>query len=283
MSNSKEFPVSELCKVVGITRSGYYEWRSRKQSSRARENQLLKSKIVEVFAASDETYGAPRITIELKEQGFKCSETRVARIMSKNGLKAVAGRKFKPQTTDSEHSEPVSSNVIEQDFSTEYFGQKVGCDITYIPTGEGFLYLAVVIDFYSRKVLGHAFSNSLESSLVCQALVKAVGKHDLPEELVHHSDRGSQYASFRYRALLKSLKFTQSMSRAGNCYDNALVESFFHTLKVERVHRRNYATRAIARADVESYINNWYNVSRRHSSLGMLSPTGFLTRAKKAA
>jgi putative transposase len=179
--------------------------------------------------------------------------------------------------------EPISENIIDQDFTATEFGQKVGCDITYIPTQEGWLYLAVVVDFFSRKILGYAFSDSLETGLICEALIKAVGKHKLPKELIHHSDRGSQYASERYRALLKGLDLTQSMSRAGNCYDNAMVESFCHTLKVEKVHRINYSTRNLAKIDIENYINYWYNSQRRHSALGMISPNKFLLHAESVA
>lgn len=275
--------MSIMCQVLKLSRSGFYEWSNRRPSARAIANQKLLTEVKTVYEASDETYGSPRVTVELKARGVSCSKSRVARVMHKAQLYAVAGRKFKPQTTDSKHSEPISENVVNQDFSATETGQKVGCDITYIPTAQGWLYLAVVVDFFSRKILGYAFSNRLESDLVCEALVKAVGKNKLPEQLLHHSDRGSQYASFRYRLLLKSLGITQSMSRAGNCYDNALVESFFHTLKVERVHRRKYLTRQTAKIDIENYINYWYNSQRRHSSLGMLSPIEFLKTYRKAA
>ena len=283
MKNKAEFSVNLMCQVLKLSRSGFYEWNNRAPSARAIANQELLTEVKTVYEVSDQTYGSPRVTSELNAQGIKCSKSRVARVMHRARLFAVAGRKFKPQTTDSNHSEPISENVVNQDFSASDIGQKLGCDITYIPTAQGWLYLAVVVDFYSRKILGHAFSNRLESGLVCEALIKAVGNNKLPEKLLHHSDRGSQYASFRYRALLKSLGIAQSMSRAGNCYDNALVESFFHTLKVERVHRRKYLTRDSAKIDLENYINYWYNSQRRHSSLGMLSPIEFLKTHRKAA
>jgi len=283
MKNRKEFPVKNLCKVMGISKAGFYEWAGRKEPDRTGANKLLLGEIIQIFNKSDETYGSPRIAYELKENGVACSKSRVARVMQKTGLKAVAGRKYKPQTTDSKHSEPIAENIVNQDFSSTSVGAKVGCDITYIPTKEGFVYLAVVIDFYSRKVLGHALSDSLETPLICHALMKAVATHALPSELLHHSDRGSQYASFRYRSLLKSLGIRQSMSRAGNCYDNSMVESFFHSLKVERVHRRFYHSKAIAKIDVDDYIKNWYNSSRRHSSIGMLCPNDFINNQKKVA
>jgi putative transposase len=283
MKNKAEFPVNLMCQVLKLSRSGFYEWNIREPSARAIANQELLAEVKTVYETSDETYGSPRVTSELKAKGISCSKGRVARVMHKAQLFAVAGRKFKPQTTDSNHSEPISENVVNQDFSATAVGQKVGCDITYIPTAQGWLYLAVVVDFYSRKILGHAFSNRLESGLVCEALIKAIGNNKLPDALLHHSDRGSQYASFRYRLLLKSLGITQSMSRAGNCYDNALVESFFHSLKVERIHRRKYLTRDSAKIDIENYITYWYNSQRRHSSLGMLSPKEFLNSHRKAA
>lgn len=283
MNNQGEFPVNLMCRVLKLSRSGFYEWHARKPSAQLIANQELLAEIKAVYEASDETYGSPRVTSELKARGIACSKSRVARVMHKAQLFAVAGRKFKPQTTDSNHSEPISENVVNQDFSAIEVGQKVGCDITYIPTAQGWLYLAVVVDFFSRKILGYAFSNRLDSGLACQALIKAVGNNKLPEQLLHHSDRGAQYASFRYRLLLKSLAITQSMSRAGNCYDNALVESFFHTLKVERVHRRKYQTRDSAKIDIENYINYWYNSQRRHSSLGMLCPAEFLKTHRQAA
>ena len=283
MKNKAEFPVKFMCQVLKLSRSGFYQWSKREPSARAIANQELLTEVKTVYETSDETYGSPRITSELKAKGISCSKSRVARVRHKAKLYAVAGRKFKPQTTDSNHAEPISENVVNQDFSATEVGQKVGCDITYIPTAQGWLYLAVVVDFFSRKILGYAFSNRLESGLVCEALIKAIGNNKLPAELLRHSDRGSQYASLRYRLLLKSLGIIQTMSRAGNCYDNALVESFFHTLKVERVHRRKYITRDSAKIDIENYINYWYNSQRRHSSLGMLSPKEFSKTHRKAA
>lgn len=244
---------------------------------------MLSVEVQKVFKRSDSTYGAPRIARRLKQMGHCCSKNRVARLMKEAGLRSVHRDKFRVITTDSSHREPIAENLLEQDFSARAVGEKVGCDITYIETDEGWLYLAVVLDFFSRKVLGYAFSDSLESGLTCEALLKAVGNHRLPSELIHHSDRGVQYACARYRALLKSLGMVQSMSRKGNCYDNATTESFFHTLKVERVHRRRYATRKIAAADVANYIDYWYNAERMHSSLDMQSPNEFIAQRKLAA
>lgn len=283
MKHREEFPVSVMCRVLGVSRAGYYDWVSREESPRAAETRELTGKIREVFDRSDSTYGSPRIARQLEKEGCKCSKTRVARLMKKEGLRSVHRDKFRVITTDSKHTEPVAENLLAQDFGATEVGEKVGCDITYIETDEGWLYLAVVLDFFSRRVLGYAFSDSLESGLCCEALIKAVGNHRLPSELLHHSDRGVQYASARYRALIKSLGMIQSMSRTGNCYDNAMTESFFHTLKVERVHRRRYRTRTIAAADVSQYIDGWYNSERLHSSLAMASPDEFIALKSIAA
>jgi len=283
MKHRKEYPVAKLCRVLRVSRAGYYEWLNRKDSPRGIENRKLSSEIRMIFEASDSTYGSPRIAGRLRKNGHQCSKNRAARLMRCAGLRAIQSDKYRVQTTDSRHSEPVAENLLGQDFSASEVGEKVGCDITYIETGEGWLYLAVVLDFFSRKVLGYAFADSLESGIVCEALIKAVGNHRLPAELIHHSDRGIQYASARYRALLKSLGMIQSMSRTGNCYDNATTESFFHTLKVERVHRREYATRRIAAADIANYIDGWYNAERLHSSLGMESPEEFIALRRLAA
>lgn len=283
MKHREEFSIVKMCKLLRVSRAGYYEWLTRIDSPRTIENGKLSIQIREIFERSDSTYGSPRIACRLTKDGHQCSKNRAARLMRKAGLRAIHGGKYKVQTTDSNHSEPVAENLLGQDFSASEVGEKVGCDITYIETGEGWLYLAVVLDFFSRKVLGYAFSESLESGIVCEALIKAVGNHRLPAELIHHSDRGVQYASARYRALLKSLGMIQSMSRTGNCYDNATTESFFHTLKVERVHRRKYATKKIAAADIANYIDGWYNAERLHSSIGMESPEEFIAQRCLAA
>lgn len=283
MKHRIEFPVSIMCRVLEVSRAGYYDWMNRPEAPRTMENRHLSVVVREVFEHSDSTYGSPRIARALEQRGYSCSKNRVARLMKNEGLCSVHRRKFKVNTTDSNHDEPIADNLLAQDFSASEVGEKVGCDITYIETDEGWLYLAVVLDFYSRRILGYAFSKSLESGIVCEALIKAVGNHRLPSDLLHHSDRGVQYASARYRALLRSLGMVQSMSRTGNCYDNAMTESFFHTLKVERVHRRRYRTRAIATADVAQYIEEWYNSERLHSSLGMRAPDDFIAQRRLAA
>ena len=192
--------------------------------------------------------------------------------MRTSGLKSVHRRKYKPQTTQSNHPFGISANILNQDFLAQQTNEKWGCDISYIQTLEGWLYLAIVMDFYSRKIVGYATGPTLEARLCCRALQQACLLRRTASELVHHSDRGVQYASAEYRALIKSHRFTQSMSRKGNCYDNAMVESFFHTLKVELVHRKKYLTRNEAREDIQKYIAGFYNTERRHSSLDYLSP-----------
>jgi len=203
--------------------------------------------------------------------------------MREANLASVHKQKFRPCTTNSKHRLPVAPNVISQDFSTSAPNEKWGGDISYIPTAEGFLYLAIVLDFFSRKVVGRAAGDSLESSLCCDALNMALLRRNPPSELIHHSDRGIQYASAVYTKILQENNFTQSMSRTGNCYDNAMVESFFHTLKVERVNRKNYQTKKEALDDIIDYIENWYNQKRSHSSLDYVSPTEYETQYQLAA
>ena len=279
----RNFPVRFLCQVCKVSSSGYYDWLGRRESSRARENRALTVEIRALFEESDSTYGAIRIYRELKKQGRKCSKNRVARIMRREGLVSVHKRKFRVCTTDSKHSLPVAQNIIDQDFSTLAPNRKWGGDITYVRTDEGFLYFAIVLDFYSRKIVGRAGGDSLHASLCCDALKMALLRRNPPSELIHHSDRGVQYASAEYTDLLTQRKFTQSMSRKGNCYDNAMVESFFHTLKVERVNRKHYATRQEALDDITDFIENFYNIKRSHSSLDYVSPTEYETQYKLAA
>lgn len=281
--NTSQYSVIELCEFVGISRSGYYEWHQREESERCRSNRKLMVEIKSSYKASRCTYGAIRVSKDLKSNNVICSKNRVARLMRSIGLKSVHRTKYKPQTTQSDHSEQISPNVVNQDFTALKPNQKWGCDITYIPTREGFVYLAVVLDFYSRKIVGYKMGTQLHAELCCEALRKAGLLRSPPEDLIHHSDRGVQYASIAYRKILKELKLIQSMSRTGNCYDNAMVESFFHTLKVELVHQNEYQTREECIRDVEGYITGFYNNTRLHSSLGYLSPVDFESINKIAA
>ncbi len=275
--------IRDLCSIVGVSRSGYYDWLKRAESLRSKANHQLLSFIKISYHASDRTYGAIRIHRDLKREGHSCSKNRVARLMSFHGIKSIHRLKYKPQTTQSRHNHPIAANLMNQDFKAKDINQKWGSDISYIKTSEGFLYLAIVMDFHSRKVVGFSMGSSLHAELCCQALKQALVLRQPPAELVHHSDRGVQYASLSYRSLLQDHDLIQSMSRRGNCYDNAMVESFFHTLKVERVYRRNYKTREEAKTDVANYIINFYNNRRLHSSLDYKSPVEFENFYKSAS
>jgi putative transposase len=277
------YPVRFLCKICQVSSSGYYEWLNRKESPRTKENRALTVRVRALFAESDSTYGAIRICRELKKQGVNCSKNRIARIMRHENLVSVHRKKFRPCTTNSKHRLPVAPNVISQDFSASAPNEKWGGDITYIPTAEGFVYLAVILDFFSRKIVGRAIGDSLHATLCCDALKMALLRRQPPKNLVHHSDRGVQYASAAYTKIIHENNFTQSMSRTGNCYDNAMVESFFHSLKVERVNRRNYQTKKEALIDITDYIENWYNQKRSHSSLDYVSPTEYESQYQLAA
>jgi len=216
-------------------------------------------------------YGSPRITRALQAQSVPCSHTRVERRMKKMGLKAVAKRKFKV-TTDSAHSNPVFDNVLKRDFTTTAINQKWVGDITYVATDEGWLYLAVIIDLHSRAVIGWSMSKRMKKDLVCDALLMALFKRKFPKDVVMHTDRGSQYCSKKYRAIIKNNKLSGSMSRKGNCWDNAIAESFFHTLKTELIHVSRYTTPADARQSIFQYIEGYYNQKRMHSAIDYRTP-----------
>lgn len=282
-NNSNQHSVSYLCEIARVSRSGYYEWLVRGESQRSKANRRLLTLIKVSHNESDQTYGAIRIHRDLSKQEQVCSKNRVARLMKANGIKSVHKAKYKPQTTQSNHNHPIAPNIVNQDFGVTGPNQKWGCDISYIATQEGWLYLATVMDFYSRKIIGFEMGPQLHAELCCHALEKACLLRRPPAELIHHTDQGVQYASLPYRAILKRHHFIQSMSRKGNCYDNAMVESFFHTLKVERVHRRTYKTREEAKRDIENYIINFYNNKRLHSSLDYMSPVEFENINKLAA
>lgn len=280
----EEFVITVMCRVLDVSRSGYYAWRKRPISPRKMANDILLEQIKQAHQQSRQTYGSPRIQAELVAQGIPCGHNRVARLMRLHGLSANQKRAFKVITTDSNHDQPVAPNLLEQDFEADQPNQKWLADtlalarsagVTYIPTAEGWLYLAVVLDLYSRRIVGWAMSDSLERQLVINALQMALIARQPPPGLLHHSDRGSQYASEDYRALLTKHQLRCSMSRAGNCYDNAPMESFFGTLKTELVHHRHYATRAEAKSDIFEFIEVFYNRFRRHSALAFQSPVLF--------
>ncbi len=270
----KDFPVARLCKVLDVSPSGYFAWKNRPASTRQREDLVLLAHVRSAFTLSHETYGSPRMTHELREQGLAAGRRRVARLMRENGLKARQPRRFR-RTTDSGHAFPVAPNHLDQDFTAAGPDRKWGSDISYIWTREGWLYLAVVLDLYSRRVVGRAAGDRLHKELALTALRRALVVRQPGPGLLHHSDRGSQYCSNEYQAELRGHGIVISMSGKGNCYDNAMVETFFKTLKSELVWRTAFQTRAEATIALARYIDGLYNPCRRHSALGFTSPTQF--------
>lgn len=266
-------PRSVQCDVLGVSSSRYYQWSGKPESEHRKRDKLLLAEIKKSYEDSDKTYGSPRVFDDLKEQGLVCSKKRVARLMRENRLVSVHKKKFRV-TTNSKHSYPVAKNILNRDFEAKYINQKLVGDITYIPTREGWLYLAVVLDLYSRRVVGWAMADNLETDLSLDALRMAFKTRGYAPELFH-SDRGVQYASGKYQAELQEKNVICSMSRKGNCWDNSVAESFFHTLKVERVNRKIYVSRAQARVDIFQFIEVFYNRKRKHSSLGYKSPVAF--------
>jgi len=274
-AHRQEFEIRVMCRVLGVSRSGYYAWRQRPVSAREMANQQLTEQIKQIHQQSDQTYGSPRIQAELADQGVQCGHNRVARLMRQAELQPKQKGKFKVTTTDSAHDEPVAPNRLNQDFSASRPNEKWLADITYIPTDEGWLYLAAVLDLYSRRIVGWAMADTLHRQLTLDALWMALETRQPLPGLLHHSDRGSQYASADYQAVLTKFEMQASMSRKGNCYDNAPMESFFASLKTERVHHRHYRTRTEAKTDIFEYIERFYNRFRRHSALNYLCPVVF--------
>lgn len=259
-----------MCRVLDVSSSGYYAWRKRPSSPREMANETLLKAIQTAHQASKGVYGSPRIYHEVKEK-VSCSQNRVARLMKKHGIAAKQKRRYK-QTTKANGAHPVAPNLVDREFAAAAPNEKWTTDITYIPTREGWLYLAVVLDLFSRRIVGWAMSARMTSDLVLDALHMAIRERKPTVGLIHHSDRGSQYTGAPYQELLKSHQFQVSMSGTGNCYDNAPIESFFGSLKMERVHHVVYETRAQARTDIFFYIEAFYNRQRRHSTLGYVSP-----------
>jgi putative transposase len=274
----KDFPVQRLCKVLGVSPSGYFAWRRRPASPRQREDLVLLAQIRSACALSNETYGSPRMTRELQDNGLSVGRRRTARLMRENGLKARPKRRFK-RTTDSHHAFPVAPNLLDQDFSAERPNEKWGADISYVWTGEDWLYLAVVVDLFARRVVGWAVSDRLHKELALEALRKALAIRRPSGGLIHHSDRRSQYCSAAYQAELTKRGILISMSGTGNCYDNAVVETFFKTLKAELIWRTVFQTRAKAKEAIARYIDGFYNPVRRHSTLDFISPAQFERQA----
>jgi putative transposase len=275
----KDFPVHRLCKVLGVSQSGYFAWKDRPASRRQREDMILLAHVRSAFALSNGTYGSPRMTRELHDRGLAVGRRRTARLMRENGLIARQKRRFK-RTTDSDHGFPVAPNLINQNFVAMGRNQKWGADISYVWTREGWLYLAVVIDLFARRVVGWATSDRLHKELALSALRKALTLRRPAKGLIHHSDRGSQYCSNGYQAELRKHGVSISMSGKGNCYDNAAVETFFKTLKSELVWRTVFQTRGAATSAIGRYIDGFYNPLRRHSTLGYISPAQFEMTAR---
>jgi putative transposase len=268
------FPVEFMCEQLDVSRSGFYAWRERPESARQQQDEQLAKEVAQVHQESRGTYGSPRVHAEMRARGRKVSRKRVARLMKKQRLAARKKRRS-VRTTDSNHSHPVAPNVLERDFSPDKPNSTWATDITYVWTGEGWLYLAVVLDLFSRLVVGWSMSEHIDTQLVLGALEMALEGRQPPQGLIHHSDRGSQYASAEYRQALASRGIQCSMSRKGNCWDNAVVESFFSSLKMELVYLTDFDTRHKARSALFEYIEVFYNRRRRHSSLGYLSPMEF--------
>jgi putative transposase len=276
------YPVRLLCRVVGVAASGFYAWLRRGPSRREQQDRSLADRIAAVFAASRRTYGSPRVHAELRAEGIRVSRKRVARLMREGGLAATIRRRF-PRTTNSDHGRPVAPNLLEQKFTAEQPDTVWLADISYIATGEGWLYLAAIKDMATREIVGWSMSDSLEAGSACAALRMAIQRRQPPTGLIHHSDRGVQYAGSEYQKLLTRHGLRGSMSRRGNCYDNAPMESFFGSLKNELVHRTTFPTRAAARQALFDYLEIFYNRRRRHSGVGFLTPAQAYEQMAKAA
>lgn len=273
--NQMHYPVLHLCEVLGARPGSYYAWRKRPVCQRTQDNAHLDVHIQAVFVEHKSRYGSPRIAEELRRgHGKICGDNRVAARMKTLGLYAKGKRKYKA-TTQSNHTLPVAPNLLEQRFEAEAPNQKWVSDITYVWTDEGWLYLAVVLDLYSRRVVGYALSQRIDRALVIAALRMALFRRKFPRGVIVHSDRGSQYCSADYQALLKEHGLICSMSKRGDCYDNAAMESWNHSYKVESIHGERFATRWHAEKTTTDYIDRYYNVKRRHSTLGLRSPQDY--------
>lgn len=280
-AHDRRVPIRLMCRALAVSAAGYYAWKDRPESRRARHNRILLSEIRVIHRASRETYGSPSIWDALMKRGHGVGKHRIARLMRIEGIRAKTVKKWRA-TTDSHHTWPVATNTLNRQFQIEQPNQVWAGDMTYVWTTEGWLYLAVILDLYSRLVIGWAMGHRLTVELAEQALTMALANRSPRAGLLHHSDRGSQYAARRYQRLLGEHGITSSMSRTGNCWDNACVESFFGTLKRELVYHRRYATRNEATEDIFEYIEVFYNRRRRHSTLGYYAPAEFEARTAVA-
>jgi len=269
-----EFSIERMSQVLDVSRSGYYQFIQGRLSARAQENKRLSEKIKVIHKESRETYGSPRIHAELHSSGEICSRKRVARLMKQEGIEAKMKKCFKV-TTKANPKAKAAPNLLEQDFTADAPNQRWVADFTYVATQEGWLYVAIILDLFSRKVVGLAMHERMTADLVLKALEQAVLHRDPESGLIHHSDRGSQYTSQDFQALLTLYGMIASMSGTGNCFDNATAESFFHTLKTEHIYFEYYETRAQAKQSIFEYVEVFYNRKRRHSTLGYLSPEMF--------
>jgi putative transposase len=269
--------VTALCRVMQVALSGYYAWTRRPESARAKADHLLRAKVRASHAASRRTYGSPRVRADLEAEGFSVGRNKVARLMREEGLQGCAKKGFR-KTTDSNHDLAIAPNTLDRKFKVAAPNAAWVTDITYVWTWEGWMYLAVVVDLFSRRVVGWAVAEHMRTELVTGALQMALGRRCPGDGLLHHSDRGSQYASGDYRQQLRDNGIVCSMSRKANCWDNAVAESFFATIKKELIHRYPWPTNAAARDAIANYIEMFYNPKRRHSALGYLSPAEFERR-----
>ena len=267
-----DYPVRVLCGALEVSPAGYYAWRSRPESQRSSDNRDLLEDIQRVHRDNHGRYGSPRVHEELKAQGRGASRGRIERLMRHHGIRAIMARPRRAGTTDSRHDLPIAPNLLDRNFVADAPNRIWLADITYVETDQGWLYLAAILDLYSRRIVGWAMADHLRADLPLAALRMAISAQRPGAGLIHHSDRGVQYASSEYRNALQSAGFSASMSRKGDCYDNAPMESFFHTLKTELVHHTQYATRADATRDIFAYIEGFYNRTRRHSAIGYISP-----------
>jgi putative transposase len=272
------FPVAALCAVLGVSRGGFYAWGRRPPAAGDLRRTELVGRIRAAHSESRATYGSPRVFRALKGAGVACCQNTVAKLMKSEGIRSKSKRPVRVRTTDSRHDHPVAANVLDRAFYPERADEVWTADITYVPTGEGWLYLAVVMDLFSRRIIGWSTADHLRAELTCDALEMALTHRRPNGELLHHSDRGAQYASGAYQGILAGHGIEPSMSRAGNCHDNAVTESFFSTLKGELTHHESYADREEARRSLFEYIEVFYNRKRLHSTLGYRSPADYEVR-----
>ena len=276
------YPVTVLCEVLGVKTSGYYAWLHRPASPKKIADAQLLVEIKAAMVRGRGAYGSPRVLRELRAHGVRVGKKRIERLMRENGLEARQKRRF-VHTTDSRHAHPIAANLLDRDFDPKAANTAWAGDVTYIATGEGWLYLAVLLDLFSRRVVGWATSSVNDRQLALEALRHAVRTRRPAPGLLHHTDRGSPYASDEYRKALADGGIVASMSRTGDCYDNAVAESFFATLKTEHVDHEDFATRATGTASIGDYVERFYNTARRHSHLGYVSPIEFELRSQTAA